>query len=258
MKSSTSRWTMFGLLMFSLGAIVACNGSSTASSDGPTLAQFDALQSHVNALSSTVSTLKSTVTALQSDNISLLATVTADHALLARVAVVGHAPSGATVARNSTMGANQIMSTTISYGPCADMGVHIGDGQPDALNTTVENFKQCTNYEYGAIVQTGAISQPFALWFDGLNCTGNMYEAENDGGYNRQVLQNGVVFNSPVDGTTELMVTGGQTGQTVTLLSNYSSHSCNNGTESQTAYAVTPNNVNVSGVPVAVPANFVL
>lgn len=266
MKSSTSRWTMFGLLMFSLGAIVACNGSSTASTTGttgPTMAQFNALQAQVTGLSSTVTSLQSIVTTLQtdnatlqSDNTSLSATVTADHALLARIAVVGHAPNTAVVRGNSPQTTHSTQST-VSYGPCPDMGVHIGDGQPDPLNASVENFKQCTGVEYGAVVQTGAIAEPFALWFDGTNCTGNMYEAENDGGYNRQVLQNGVVFNSPVDGTTELFVAPGQTGQSVTLQSNYSGGHCNNGAETQISYSVILNDVNTSGVPAFVPSNFV-
>lgn len=255
-----SRSILGFFLVVLLSGIAACNGSGTnnsgtdtGSSSSPTSAQFTALQVQVNSLQSSVATL-------QAQNDELKATESADQSLIKRIALLGHVP-GASAYSTKQKGQDRTLAITesVSFGPCPDMGVHIGDSQSDPLYATVESFKQCTGYEYGAIVETGAITKSIVLWFDGSNCTGNMYEAENDGGYNRQVLQNGVVFTSPVDGTTELMVAGGQVGSVVTLQSNFSGGSCNTGvTEIQTSYIVTPNNVDVTGVPAAVPANFIL
>lgn len=251
-------------------SVSACGGSGTSSSSAPqpdsgyaTLqTQLVSLQNEVSALQNQVGSLQVTITALQASNSVLVNELNSDEIQLSKISLLGHQPStsllsikGTSVIRSRVSGVTQ----TISYGPCTDMGVLIGTGQLDSLSTTTENFRQCTGYEYGAVVETGVITKPFELWFDGANCTGNMYEAGNDGGYNRQVLQDGVVFMSPIDGVTELMVAAGQQGTTTTLLSNFSSGSCNSGTiEIQTAYPVTPNELNITGVPSAVPANFIL
>lgn len=246
------------IFAFSLGVIAACNGSGYAdnsSGSGPTMAQFTALQNQVDAL-------QKSDTQLQTDDKTLQARLTADEATLGKIALLGHQPdtnSDFTRRTNAISHEASAIAQAISYGPCNDMGVFMGVSQPDPLTATIEYFKQCTGYEYGAVVETGAIAKPVVLWFDGANCTGNMFEAEDDGGYNRQVLQNGVVFISPLDGTTELMVAAGQTGRSTVLLSNFTGGACNSGAmETQTSYHVTINNLSITGVPSVVPTNFIL
>jgi len=252
-------------IAFSLGAVSSCGGGGDANGSspaGPSMTQFSALQAAVSELQTEVAALKTGNAGLQTEYAASEARLTADETLLAKIALLGHQPGMNSVASWHAAGLEHHApagTQSFSYGPCSDMGVLVGNNQADALTATVEEFRQCTGYEYGVVVDTGAIAKPLELWFDGLNCTGNMFEAEGDGVYNRQVLQSGVVFVSPIDGVTELMVVTGQAGQTTTLLSNFSGGSCNSGAqEVQTSYRVVPNDLNISGVPSAVPANFIL
>lgn len=223
--------------------------------------QIADLRNQSTTLRSQLNDFQENIATLQTTDSSFAQELNLDEAKLRKITLLGHQPDIVTArtnraSRSFNVGLDTIQS--ISFGPCSDMGVFIGSGQMDSLTATVENFRQCTGYEYGAIVETGVIIKPFALWFDGANCTGNMFEAENDGGYNRQVLQNGVVFVSPIDGSTALMVEAGQSGKITTLLSNFSGGGCNSAAvEIQIAYRVTPNDLGITGVPPAVPANFI-
>ena len=225
-------------------------------------AQSAALQNQVTSVQGNVTASQADITALQAGNGAFANELSIDEAQLSKITLLGHQPGTAIAAIKRTNAAwigSRNITQTISYGPCSDMGVLIGPGQIDSLTATTENFRQCTCYEYGAVVESGAIAKPLELWFDGANCTGNMFEAENDGGYNRQALQDGVVFISPIDGVTELMVAASQQGVITTLLSNFSYGGCNSGsTEIQIAYRVSPNDLSITGVPSAVPANYIL
>lgn len=234
------------LVVLLLGLIsCACNSSGNSSNNSQT-APADTgpnnVQTELTALQNQVNKLQESIAALQATNSSLEAELSADETKLGKIALLGHQ-----------------LGTSTSYGPCSDMGVLLGSNQVDALTATIEDFRQCTGYEYGVVVENGTIAKPIELWFDGVNCTGNMFEAENDGGYNRQVLQNGVVFMSPVDGVTELMVSSGQTGSTTALQSNFSAGTCNSpANETQIAYSVSMNSLNITGVPSSVPADYIL
>ena len=222
----------------------ACNSSendsnsSQAESSNTTLTS---LQTELTVLQNQVGKLQESVVALQTVNNALETELSSDEIKLKKISLLGHLP-----------GTNSL------YGPCNDMGVLVGSNQVDSLTATTEDFRQCTGYEYGVVVENGTIAKPFALWFDGINCTGNMFEAENDGGYNRQVLENGVVFISPIDNITELMVASNQVSQSTTLLSNFSGGVCSTASEIQNSYLVIPNDVDLTGVPSAFPANFSL
>ncbi len=245
------------MLTFLLLSISACgnNGDSGNNSVSTSTAnQLTTLQNQLDKLQELVITL-------QTDNASLQNRLTTDEGAINKIALVGHVPgTDAALEKHTSMLRQHPLGVTesISFGPCVDMGVLVG-AEPDSMTATTENFRQCTGYEYGVIVETGAIAKAVILWFDGPNCSGNMFEAENDGSYNRQALQEGVVFVSPIDGTTELMVTAGQQGESTVLQSNFSDGSCNSpATETQLAYHVTANELALTGIPPAVPTNFIL
>lgn len=243
---TASTLLLFGSIMY------ACGGGRSMAGGTLTQADFDKML----ASSSAFAALQASQAALQNNQ-------KADEATISRIAAFGHAPGAAEDGRNALNydQHTRITLQAVTYGSCSDMGQLIGHSTPDTLNATVENFRQCVingaQYEYGAVVETGAIAQPFAIWFVGANCTGNMIEFEDDGGYNRQVLQDGVVFKSPIDASI-LMVNAGQGGQSMTAQSNFDGGSCNNATETHTGYAVSANDVSTTGVPSSVPANFIL
>lgn len=148
-----------------------------------------------------------------------------------------------------------------NFGPCPDMGVLVGRGTQinnptgDPLSANIEAFHQCTGYDYNTVLGSGTIGTAPRLFWDGPNCTGNMLEWEAGGqGFNSQTLQDGVVFLSPVDGT-PLMVKSGQTAQMIMMQSVWvlSNPGCQSDIEPQLMYFVTPNDVNVTGVPIALP-----
>lgn len=205
-------------------------------------------------------------TGLQAAADTLKTQQAADEVTLTRIAQFGHSPdakSAQSVATRS-MSSSPVLTQAITYGPCADMGQHIGDSgfapNTSTLESTIETFKQCpingAQYEYAVAVFTGAIAEPDAIWFSGANCTGDAIENQDQFVFNRQVLASGVVFASPSDGAI-LMVRAGQTAATMHSLSNYASGSCNNTSETHMGYIAEPNDIQVTGVPNGVPADFV-
>ena len=200
---------------------------------------------------------------------------TTDETKLSKVTNFGHAPGVTTEVAHSDSVRTLAMQGELvavpqitNFGPCTDMGQLIGtsfDGIT-ALGATIENYKQCpinsAQYVYSVIVQTGAVAGPINgfIWYDQPNCEvggGRRLIFENDGSYNRQVLQSGVVFIDPSDGASVLMVAAGQTPSTMTSKSIATGVSCTNATETHLGYLVTANDVNVTGVPESVPSNFV-
>lgn len=199
--------------------------------------------------------------------------LSADEVVLSKVQVFGHAPGAKTAAVRTDgvrtlamLGEPDVSAQPVSYGPCADMGQQIG-ANGDPTGATVLTYKQCpingAQYVYGAVVNGGAISQPTNgfLWFTQPNCQGTPIIFLDDGSYNRLTLDGGVVFTSPVDGVTELMIVAqGQQGATnpATMVSaSIYDSGCINATETHTAYTAVPNATSVTGVPAAVPDNFV-
>jgi|SRR5579872_923655 len=155
-----------------------------------------------------------------------------------------------------TMGEMTQQAAAVSFGPCANMGVLIGfengTGQPANANTAVaQDFRQCNGYQYGANIVDGTLTTSERLFYSGPGCTGTLLLWESgNAAYNTTALKNGVVFASPVDGTI-LMVQAGQTAtptqyQSVWVREN---PGCQTDVETQPVYLVTPNDVNVSGVP---------
>ncbi len=245
---AASAVALFGGILFACGG----GGSSVAAGGGTgsttvTQAQFDALLK--------TSTLYTTLTAQ-------LAT---DEATIARMAAFGHAPGHSTVDGRSPMsvGAHPGVTTAaITFGPCPDMGEHVGDSQPDPAAAPVSYFKEClingAQYIYGAVNGTGAIKAADKIWFTDTSCGaggGSPIEIDDGEMYNSLALRQGIVFASPVDGS-EVMVTAGQGGSTVTAHSDYSGV-CTTEDTTAPGYAVTPNDVNVTGVPAAVPSDFI-
>jgi hypothetical protein len=166
----------------------------------------------------------------------------------------GTATNGSSPDSFRTMGELQANSTT--FGPCTDMGVLLGRGDnadsQDPLSAPIESFQQCTGYEYSVTVATNTVSIGPRIFWDGPNCTGNMYEWNSGGGsYNDQTLEGGVVFLSPVDGQTSLMVKRGQTPQSILIQSAWvtSNPICQADVETQNLYSVTPNDISITGVP---------
>lgn len=161
----------------------------------------------------------------------------------------------------------EAVSTASNFGPCTDMGVLVGftntgnNTGAGALSASYQAFKTCSGYLYETSVQNGDIKQASRIFWDGPNCTGNQLEWESGGaGYNTQSLVNGVVFISPVDGTTQLMVRSNQTPQPILIQSAWvsSNPGCQSDIETQLMYQVTPNDVNVTGVPNKTVGNFSL
>lgn len=246
-------------LAFIIAMLSACNGSDTDPTDvdtaGVTAAQ---MQSAITAaVSSATHAQAAQITSLQNQ--------------LKKVEQFGHAPGAPTTAhsygvRTLAMLTEPVVTAATSFGPCADMGQHIADNTSfgDPLGATVEYFKQCpingAQYVYGAVVETGAIATPpnNIVWFVLPGCAGLPIIFENDGSYNRPSLQGGVVFVSPVDNITQLMVTAGQTGISMTSASAQQGTSCFPDPETHLGYNTMPNVLSTTGVPTSVPANFIL
>lgn len=143
----------------------------------------------------------------------------------------------------------------INFGPCSNLGVLIGRGSPsvgqDPLSSNFEAFQQCTGYEYTIDTSTDNVAVAPRIFWDGPNCTGNIYEWNSGGGaYNNQVLENGVVFLSPVDGQ-EYMIKAGQTPQQIQFQSVWVSVNpgCQSDIETHLLYSASINDVSITGIP---------
>lgn len=246
MKVAQRMITATAILVFGTAMYACGGGKSLADGTLLTQAQFNTLLASAapfTAVQDGVTAVKGSVSKL-----TLIGTV--------------HGSARATDAVNVAEGAS-----AVSFGPCADMGVLVGftpggnNNAADPLTATYQAFKQCTGYYYEATVGSGNIAIANRIFWDGPNCTGNMYEWEaGGGGYNTQILQGGVVFLSPVDGTTELMVASGQTPQPILIQSVWvtSNPGCQADIEVQLLYVVSSNKTSVTGVPNGVGANFQL
>lgn len=209
-----------------------------------------------SALQQQISAVPNEATAVQ----ALRAEVSDLQMKISRLQDVGH-PRGGSAERTLAIGQ---AASTISFGPCNDMGTWIGVSNPqsgalvDALTAPFQEFRQCTGYSYGVNVQNGNLEPPNRLFWDGPNCTGNMFTWEAAGaGYNTQTLKNGVVFASPIDGN-PLMVQANQTPNMVQVQSAIVvGQPCSPDGDFQPMYSVTPNVLSISGI-VSVGSNYQL
>lgn len=217
-----------------IGLLVGCNSSSNDSG----------LQAQVIALNQQVQTLQAKLDKLQliGRPTNTIAASTYGVRTLAMLSepIVG-APSAATIVGQ--------------FGPCLDMGVQDGSttntGVQDALAATSKAFKTCTGYHTEYLTTDGSLKPADRIYWDGPNCTGNLIIWESGGAsYDTESLKDGVVFASPLDGKTPLMVTK-QTPQSIQIQSVFVSANpiCQPDVETQLMYFVTPNNTQITGVP---------
>lgn len=226
--------TLKYLLFLTLFALVACNGSTTQQvpySDPTLVAKVDAL------------------------TLALAAATHEDAQKFSSLKIIGQAHGVASAER--TMAIGQAVSP--NFGPCTDMGTLIGfvatdsAAASDPLSATYEAFKTCMGYTYEAQVGPGTIRSAPRIFFGTPNCdpNGPMYEWEAAGAaYNTQTLQGGVVFLSPVDDSTQLMVAAGQTPQSVqfqTVMLD-ADHVCQPDMETQLVYSVSAYQLQTTGV----------
>lgn len=185
------KFTIFGLLLF----LAACNGSTEVVQKVPY--SDPALVAKIAALTQALAAATHEQ-AMQAKSLSSLQ-------LIGKVHV--------TASAERVMAIGRAAETPPNFGPCTDMGVLIGRGGPDSsipLASALESFQTCTGYSYTISTLTGTIQgPPYAAW-DGLNCTGNLFiitDVPGDG-FNPQVVNNGVVFTSPVDGLVYMIPAG--------------------------------------------------
>lgn len=241
------------LIIGFLALLAGCNGGSNTNTPTPTLTQQQVTE-QINAAIAKIQEPPSEATQ-----------VAALQASIKKLQLIGNAHGVATAERTLAIG--EAAATSVDFGPCTDMGVlvgftnagnNVGEG---VLSASYQAFKTCTGYMYETSVGTGDIKTSNRIFWDGPNCTGNMLEWEAGGsGYNTQTLQDGVVFINPADGTTQLMVKSGQIPkpilfQSVWVLDN---PGCQSDIETQLMYQVSPNDVNVTGVPNKTIGNFSL
>ncbi len=226
------RSLIIGLVVF----LAACGGGGTTIA-GITQAQLDAA---VKPLQAQVDSLQTQNKSLQ-DSLAKLTLIGKVHGVSSELRMQGEFRTEAVAAP--------------SFGPCADMGVLVGftaqgSNTADPLTASNEAFKQCTGYSYESVVGTGALAPTQRLYFDGPNCTGNMYVWPASGaGYNAQILQDGVVFSSPIDGS-GMMVKAGQVASMIQAASVYIilNAGCSIDGDLQPMWNVTANDISITGV----------
>lgn len=279
MKSSyLSRLLMAAVLLTALAF------STGASAANLTQVQFNAYL----AASPAFKTLKATVTSdtakitaanarIAADKTKLKADeakIAGDEEIISRMSAFGHAggtPDALTVAiRRATanIAAEDLSGSTLSaailedtgFGPCPDMGEHVGDAPPSPVSGKVAYFKQCpingAQYFYGAISGTGDIAAAQHVWFTTTDCTGDRFQIDDGEMYNTMALTSGIVFRSPDDGSLQMVQAGQTPNVTVTMHSDYSG-ACNTEDTTAPTYNVSVNDINITGVPESVPANFI-
>jgi hypothetical protein len=184
-----------------IGALAACGGSGNAADNGPTMAQFKALQSQVEALSGTVSDLKAHVSALQ-DQVDALPT--SDLASDLYVAVKAPELTASVHQANARRRALAIGAPAASSAanPCTDLGTLTG--APENANPAGTNKiagTSCTGYLYVTTdARTGSDGHLVGLkeltgssyFYTGPNCTGKAYRW--GGGLSSTAWNNGAVF----------------------------------------------------------------
>lgn len=222
------RILIIGTILF----LSACNGSTTVTNDSD-------LQNQINILNQEVASLKASIPPNQITNVSAL------QGKVSEIRLIGLPNKPQTIFEE--LGGT---SLTPQFGPCANMGIQEGATTTgDALSIISKAFHTCTGYHVEYNTADGSVKTAPRLWWDGPNCTGNMWEFEAFGAnYDTQTLTDGVVFSNPQDGT-PLMVTSGQTPQEVNFQSIMvvGTAGCQSDIEKQLMYSVAPNSTTVTG-----------
>lgn len=228
------RILIIGFVLF----LTACNSSGVSQ------------QTVDSDIQTSMAKLQAQITALQASNDALKAGQ-------AKLTLIGKLHGVTTDAVGRAVDA---VGNPVSFGPCADMGVLVGftngtsNAPADPLTAQYQAFKQCTGYYYEVSAADGNLAPTQRLYFDGPNCNGSMFVWSASGfSFNNQVLSDGVVFISPKDGS-QLMAKAGQAAVMTQVQSVYiiANGGCTADGDFQPMYAVTPNDISVSGVPESV------
>lgn len=156
--------------------------------------------------------------------------------------------------------------STVSFGPCTDMGIYQGQGGSDSANPLQSQFEI---YKQTADAQTGCPGSitsynettglhdrlPFAGW-DGPNCTGTMYVMTDtpQDTMSLSALEGILVMMSPDPSDNSVYSsTAGSTPQSVQIQSSMNgaptAQICQASVSIHMAIAMTKNSTQVSGVP---------
>lgn len=232
-------WSLV-LFGFLLGAIIACNSTSTATvtASGVSQADFAALKAEVQSLSASVTALQGSVTGLASASSTASARV-------ASIRIFGYAHNQTQVYR-----ASHVVTYALSDGnPCANLGVSVTD-DPTTNNPGI--YQSCTSYFYAVDGRTGLVSQVPTIYTT-PDCTGTVYvEADSIG---PQAAAQGLVLRDAHGGYDALPA-----GEASALISEGSlfnpAFGCQTNTPTIAAYATVPNvaaTTGVSNVALALP-----
>lgn len=182
----TTRKTLGLVLAFSIGAIVACNGTSTASTSGPTMAQFTALQTQVTNLESAVAALKANQGS-STGNPAVWITGGKSTSALAQQAEPRAVESNAAPETSA----------------CPGIGTLTGRPNSGSFGGNTFTGISCTGYYFGiqgsmsksipGLIQGLGATGLFA-GYDGAQCTGNAYLIGSKKSWIPIAIANGLVF----------------------------------------------------------------
>lgn len=201
-----------------------------------------------SALQQQISAIPNEATAIQ----ALRAEVSDMQTSIKKLQLIGHAHGVPSAERVLAIGSNAF-TEAVSFGPCTDMGVYEGSTfQPGngPLGALYQAFKNCTGTHAEYEVDNGALKPANRTYYVSADCTGTAYEWQAGGqGYDRQTLNDGVVFVSPADGSI-LWVQPGQTPvmtqvQSVYILQN---GDCEPDGDNQPMWVSSPTDITKNGV----------
>lgn len=229
------KFTIFGLLLF----LAACNGSTEVVQKVPY--SDPALVAKIAALTQ-----------------ALAAATHADAQKFAGLQLIGHSQGVADVnTREILLPGEKPPLRAVDFGPCTDMGVLEGDtSQPGngTLGAEYQSFKNCLGIHAEYSVATGVLKTANRVYFTSSDCSGLPVVWQAGGqGYNSQILNDGVVFISPVDGK-DYLVPPLQSPQITQVGSVYVvvQGVCETDGDLQPMWTTVPNDTSKSGVPTSV------
>lgn len=218
--------------------LAACNGSDNDSSFATTANLPPNEATAVAALQDQIRTLQDSVKKLQ---------------------LIGHAHGVVSAERVLAIGTKNAMTEAVDFGPCTDMGVYEGATfQPGngPLGAIYQAFKNCTGTHAEYNVETGDLKTANRTYYVSIDCTGTAYEWQASGqGYDRQILNDGVAFISPADGTA-LWIKPNQTPQIIAVQSVYilQNGDCEPDGDVQPMWVSSPNDTATNGIALNVGA----
>jgi hypothetical protein len=276
MKSPICRLLLAALL---LTAAFGASATETQAQFNAQLAAspaFKTLKAQVTSDTAKIATANAT---LRADKVLIKtaeAKIAADEEIIARMSSFGHSPDAPTALTAAIQRATaRVAAATLDgslphetflaaldtgFGPCSDMGEHVGDAPPGPVSGAITYFKQCPinghQYFYGAISGTGNIASAKHVWFTSTDCTGDRYQIDDGEMYNTMALTSGIVFRAPDDGSLDMVEAGQTANTTITMHSDYTG-SCTTEDTMAPAYLMSANDISITGVPESVPANFI-